>query len=103
MPVREWNYKTQDASIRHIGPMAQDFNNAFGVGEPDKAGERKYINSLDVDGVALAGIQGLYQLNQAQAARITTLETQVDELQQRLDRLEKLMIAAAPAITTTVR
>jgi hypothetical protein len=33
MPVREWSYKTQDPSIRHIGPTAQDFRAAFGLGE----------------------------------------------------------------------
>ena len=25
IPVSSWNYKSQDASIRHIGPMAQDW------------------------------------------------------------------------------
>src|SRR4029079_7056079 len=33
MPVQSWNYKSQDASVKHIGPMAQDFAAAFGVGE----------------------------------------------------------------------
>ena len=105
--MQSWNYKTQDVSIQHIGPMAQDFNTAFGVGEPDKAGERKYINSLDVDGVALASIQGLYQASQTQAARIATLESQnaaqqaqLDLLQQRLDKLEKQAAIPTPADNT---
>src|SRR5207248_329375 len=25
IPITRWSYKTQDASIRHMGPMAQDF------------------------------------------------------------------------------
>ncbi len=33
MPVTEWSYKAQDAVIRHIGPTAQDFHAAFGLGE----------------------------------------------------------------------
>jgi len=81
-PISSWNYKTQDASVRHIGPMAQDFNAAFGLGEADKSGEKNYINSIDADGVALAAIQGLYQLNQQQAAEIQSLKT-------RLSRMEK--------------
>ncbi len=34
VPVSTWNYKAQAIDIRHIGPMAQDFSAAFGVGEP---------------------------------------------------------------------
>jgi hypothetical protein len=81
IPISSWNYKTQAASVRHIGPMAQDFNGAFGLGEADKAGEKKYINSIDADGVALAAIQGLYQLNQQQAAEIKSLKVQLSRLE----------------------
>jgi hypothetical protein len=80
-PISSWNYKTQDASVRHIGPMAQDFNGAFGVGEADKSGEKRYINSIDADGVALAAIQGLYQLNQQQAAEIQSLKTRLSKME----------------------
>ena len=55
--ITTWNYKSQSPSIRHIGPMADDFNGLVaGLG-----GEgQDTINSLDADGVALAAIQGLY-------------------------------------------
>ena len=56
LPVTEWNLISQPTSIRHIGPMAQDFQAAFGVGEDDK-----HISTSDADGVALAAIQGLNQ------------------------------------------
>ena len=55
MPIQKWNYK-DDAKVRHIGPMAQDFHAAFGVG-PDE----KHIAMVDADGVALAAIQGLHK------------------------------------------
>ena len=55
--IQTWNYKSQDSSIRHIGPVAQDFYAAFGVGEDDR-----HITAVDADGVALAAIQGLYNL-----------------------------------------
>jgi len=87
-PVATWNYKAQDASIRHMGPMAQDFYAAFGLGESDTS-----ITTVDADGVALAAIQGLYQLSQEQAARIDALETQNASLQQRLDDLESRVSA----------
>ena len=55
MPISTWAYKTEkDAGFRHIGPMAQDFRERFGVGYDDKS-----IATVDADGVALAAIQGL--------------------------------------------
>src|SRR5260370_270876 len=56
LPITTWKYKSQAASIRHIGPMAQDFHAAFDVGEDDK-----HITEIDEGGVALAAIQGLNQ------------------------------------------
>ena len=55
-PVREWNYKSQNSSIRHLGPTAQDFHAAFGLGESDTT-----ITTTDADGVALLAIQALEQ------------------------------------------
>jgi hypothetical protein len=64
LDVQTWNYKADDASIRHIGPMAQDFAAAFGVGNDDKS-----IMNVDAQGVCLAAIQAL-------AARIEALEAE---------------------------
>lgn len=57
LPVRKWNYKTDGAGIKHIGPTAQDFFRAFGIGNSETS-----LASLDSAGVALAAIQGLYKL-----------------------------------------
>ena len=76
IPVTTWNYKSQNPSIRHIGPMAQDFYAVFGVGEDDT-----HISTLDADGVALAAIQGLYQLVQEQKAQIADLEARLAALE----------------------
>jgi hypothetical protein len=86
IPIATWNYQSQDPAIRHIGPMAQDFNALVdGLGGEGET----YINSLDADGVALAAIQGLYQLSQEQAARIEELELQNSDLEARLAALER--------------
>ena len=84
IPIQTWNYKSQDPSIRHIGPMAQDFYAAFGVGHDDK-----HISTVDADGVALAAIQGLYQLVQEKDAQIASLRGQNDDLEGRLVALEQ--------------
>jgi hypothetical protein len=82
MPIATWNWKSQDTSIRHMGPMAQDFRAAFGLGETEKG-----ISTVDADGVALAAIQGLHQMVQEKDARIAALETALLELKRIVDAL----------------
>ncbi len=53
LPIMEWSFKSEPAA-RHLGPMAQDFYSAFGLGAGDKQ-----IATVDADGIALAAIQGL--------------------------------------------
>ena len=87
LQVSSWSYRSQDASIRHIGPMAQDFYSAFQVGE-----DNHYISTVDEEGVALAAIQQLYRLvqqNQAQTSATApagdpALNAQVASLQRQL-------------------
>jgi hypothetical protein len=71
LPVSTWNYKTQASSIRHIGPMAQDFRAAFRVGEDDR-----HVTTIDSEGVALAAIQGLYKMIQTQDQQVTAIQRQ---------------------------
>ena len=54
LPITRWNCISESPRTRHIGPVAQDFHAAFGVGA-DECG----IAVVDADGVALAAIQGL--------------------------------------------
>ena len=70
-------------TIRHMGPVAQDFYAAFGVGEDDT-----HISTIDADGVALAAIQGLYQVVQEQASQIAALQAENAALEARLAALE---------------
>ncbi len=86
VPISRWHYDGQDPSIRHIGPMAQDFYAAFGVGEDDR-----YISTVDADGVALASIQGLYEIVKEQKAQIAQLQQQNADLQARLAALERVV------------
>ncbi len=83
LPLTTWNYKSQDARIHHLGPMAQDFKVAFGLGESATG-----ITTVDEEGVALAAIQGLNQKLGEKDAEIRALKTQNDSLAQRLNELE---------------
>ena len=79
LPIASWNYTT-DAYSTHIGPMAEDFYDAFGLGV-----SAEKITSIDTSGVAIAAIQGLHDLVQEKDAQIADLES-------RLAALERLLI-----------
>ncbi|GAP12696.1 hypothetical protein LARV_00432 [Longilinea arvoryzae] len=92
MPVTTWSYKAEGSQVVHMGPTAQDFYAAFGLGA-----DNKHIAALDANGVSLAAIRELTRLSEAQDARITTLELQNADLEQRVEKLEKLVQELAEA------
>ena len=69
-----------------MGPMAQDFSAAFGLGLDDK-----HINTVDADGVALAAIQGLYTLVKEKDAEIVSQKDKIDCLETRVKQLEEMV------------
>ncbi len=81
--ISTWNYKAQDASIQHMGPMAQDFYAAFDLGEDDK-----HISTVDADGVSLAAIKALHQ-------KLMEKDAQIADLERRIAQLEALMLRSA--------
>jgi len=82
LPMAKWAY-TNSPSIRHIGPVAQDFHAAFGVGSDDK-----HIATVDADGVALAAIQGL---NQKVEQELRVKDMEIGELKQTVSELKEIL------------
>ena len=78
LPINRWSYKSE-RGVHHVGPMAQDFYAAFGVGEDDK-----HITSIDEDGVALAAIKALHAENGALHAHVAVLDVENARLRARL-------------------
>jgi hypothetical protein len=68
LPVSAWNYTFEDASVRHLGPMAQDFYAAFGLGGDDTT-----INPVDANGVLIVAIQALCRRVAALEVELATL------------------------------
>ncbi len=81
LPLSTWAYKNSDGK-RHIGPMAQDFHAAFGLGTDDK-----HIATVDADGVALAAIQGLNQKLEQKETEITELRRELSEIKRLIGKL----------------
>lgn len=99
LPLSEWSFKLEPGT-RHIGPMAQDFHAAFGVGNSDR-----HIATVDADGVALAAIQGLnakfeaeYAALRAEAAeKLQQARAESAELRAELAELRRMVEAMATA------
>ncbi|HST63507.1 MAG TPA: tail fiber domain-containing protein [Longimicrobium sp.] len=89
LPITSWSYRTDDDGIRHLGPTAQDFRQAFGLGQDDVT-----IGTVDADGVALAAAQALDARTVAQQQRIEALEAENAALRARMERLEALVTAS---------
>ena len=69
VPVTSWQYRDEvDRTVRHVGPMAQDWQRAFGL-----SADETTINMSDFDGVNLAAIQALEARTAAQQGEIQSL------------------------------
>jgi trimeric autotransporter adhesin len=91
LPMTEWNYKSDKKSVRHIGPMAQDFQAAFRL----DGGDDKHISVVDEGGVALAAIQGLNQkLEETQQAE-KAKDAEIQDLKQTVAELKKMVQSLA--------
>ncbi|HEX7120431.1 MAG TPA: tail fiber domain-containing protein, partial [Longimicrobiales bacterium] len=87
VPVMTWNYKSQDPSIRHAGPTAQDFRAAFGLGESELM-----INTVDIDGINLAAVKALEARTRELAeatAEIEELRAELAAHKRRIEALER--------------
>ena len=79
LPVTRWRYKSESDTTHHIGPTAQDFHAAFHLGDSDK-----HISTIDADGVALAAIQGLYEIVKEKDTEITVQREQIAKQHNRM-------------------
>ncbi|MFJ8252672.1 tetratricopeptide repeat protein [Streptomyces sp. NPDC094466] len=58
LPVSTWSYRGEE-NVRHLGPMAQDWYAAFGLGPDDRS-----IHMIDANGVAIVAMQALHRMVQ---------------------------------------
>ena len=99
LPVSTWRYVSEeDRTVRHIGPMAQDWHRAFGFSASDTT-----INMGDFDGVNLAAVQALTARTETLRTENEALRTEnaaqaaeIADLRARMERLEALLTAPRP-------
>ena len=100
VPVTTWSMIGADPGVRHLGPVAEDFWDAFGLGLG-----RTAIGLGDIDGVNFIAVQALEarttQLRQAQeelSVRTTQLRQTQDDLTAKTARVEELEAALSAAL-----
>jgi hypothetical protein len=86
VPVTQWNYISEGQKVSHIGPMAQDWWNAFRIGTDNES-----IGLLDANGVAIAAAQALDKRTENLVAEIKARDAKIADLEARLARIEALL------------
>lgn len=87
LPISQWRYKSEAVGEVHVGPVAEDFRDLFGLGDG------KTISTVDASGVTLAALKGLHQIVQEKDAEIEAMKAANDRLAERLARLEAMLLA----------
>ena len=86
LPITRWNYKSENSSIKHIGPVAQDFYTIFGLGTDDKS-----ISTVDPSGIALVAIKQLSKENKSLKEQVESYRSQLQLLQQEVEQIKALL------------
>jgi hypothetical protein len=93
LEVLSWRYKEDAKTERHIGPIAEDFQDVFAIGNGT------HISTVDTNGIAFAAIKSLYDGAQKQATEVELLRAENAHLtaanaalEQRLQNLEDLVL-----------
>jgi hypothetical protein len=73
-----YNFKYKESTSRGIGPFAEDFYDAFGLGD-----NPKYLSPEDVAGVALVAIQEQQKQIEEQKLKIQQLESRIEALERK--------------------
>ncbi|MHB9287614.1 tail fiber domain-containing protein [Halobacteriales archaeon Cl-PHB] len=93
LDVSTWNYDAEGEDVRHMGPMAEEFAAAFGLGD-----DEGQISNVDADGVALAAIQGLSERLDEKDAKLDRQRDRIDDLEAENDALRSRLAAVEAAV-----
>lgn len=80
LDISEWRYLTEPEGTWHIGPVAEEFQAAFGLSDG------KTLNMIDTTGISFAAIKALKR-------ELDEKQTEVDVLSAKVERLERAVEA----------
>lgn len=82
LPIYSWRYKQDASGPEQIGPMAEEFRDAIGVGDG------YYLAGGTTAGVSLAAIRGLNEIVEDRGKELAELRLKNERLVERLAALE---------------
>jgi hypothetical protein len=83
LEIAEWSY-IDTPGVRHMGPMAQDFRAAFGLGFSETG-----LATRDLSAVAVASVKALNEALEEKNVEIEALASENDELRAQLSKLDQ--------------
>jgi hypothetical protein len=101
IPVSTWNYISEGQQVRHIGPMAEDFYQAFNLGTGNTS-----IGVQDLAGVSMAAVKALDARTtelQQKTAEVDQLRTEVNQLRSTNAAMEQRLAAIEQSLKSNTR
>ncbi len=92
VPVNTWSYIGEPGGVRHLGPFAEDFRAAFGLGIDSQS-----IGLLDIAGVNFAAVKALEARTAELQQELRQRDQRLGELEARLARIEAALAGQPPA------
>jgi autotransporter adhesin len=86
LPIQRWRYLADTADVRHVGPTAEDFRDAFALGADSRT-----IAMVDADGVNMLAVQALARRTAELRDDNSALRDEVKALRDELNVLLALM------------
>lgn len=86
LEVSQWRYRQEPDTERHIGPMAEDFQATFGLGDG------KHISVGDANGILFAAAKALKAETSRLEAESDAKDRQIAKLEARIARLEATLV-----------
>ncbi len=83
LDIQRWRYLADTAEVRHVGPTAEDFHAAFGLGANDRT-----IAMVDADGINLLASQALARRTAALRDEVTALRAELHALLSLMGKAE---------------
>jgi len=84
VPITRWTMIADSTNVQHLGPVAEDFFDAFGLGLG-----RTTIGLGDIDGVMFAGVKALEQRTRDLREALTGKTAELEEVKADLAALRK--------------
>ena len=84
VPITTWTMRGAKDPVKHLGPVAEDFYDAFELGLGNTT-----IGMGDIDGVTFAAAQALEKRTTALKAEITARDEKISSLEQKAAMLEE--------------